>query len=91
MLTQKVKAKQKQKKNNDHVDSTLLSINGCLLVLGVSIASLASGQPYGKMGGLGRSVWVMGEWSVSQWIPGVMRFQKILGLYGEECHKVEKW
>ena len=33
----------------------------------------------------------MGEWSVSQWILGVMRFQKIFGLYGVECHKVEKW
>ena len=42
-------------------------------------------------GGLGGSVWVMGEWSVSQWILGVMRFQKIFGLYGVERHKVEKW
>ena len=25
-------------------------------------------RPYGKMGGLGGSVWVMGEWPVSQWI-----------------------
>ena len=33
----------------------------------------------------------MGEWSVSQWILGVMRFQKIFGLYGVERHKVEKW
>ena len=41
--------------------------------------------------GLGGSVWVMGEWSVSQWILGVMRFQKIFGLYGVERHKVEKW
>ena len=51
-------------------------------------------RPYGKMGGLGgfgESVWVMGEWSVSQWILGVMRFQKIFGLYGVERHKVEKW
>ena len=31
---------------------------------------------------VGGSVWVMGEWSVSQWILGVMRFQKIFGLYG---------
>ena len=45
-------------------------------------------RPYG---GLGGSVWVMGEWSVSQWILGVMRFQKIFGLYGVERHKVEKW
>ena len=43
------------------------------------------------MGGLGGSVWVMGEWSVSQWILGVMRFQKIFGLYCVERHKVEKW
>ena len=34
------------------------------------------------MGGLGGSMWVMSEWSVSQWILGVMRFQKIFGLYG---------
>ena len=33
----------------------------------------------------------LGEWSVSQWILGVMRFQKIFGLYGVERHKVEKW
>ena len=45
-------------------------------------------RPYG---GLGGSVWVMGEWSVSQWILGVMRFQKIFCLYGVERHKVEKW
>ena len=38
-------------------------------------------MPYG---GLGGSVWVMGEWSVSQWILGVMRFQKIFGLYSVE-------
>ena len=37
---------------------------------------------FGKMGGLGGSMWVMSEWSVSQWILGVMRFQKIFGLYG---------
>ena len=36
-------------------------------------------------------MWVMGEWSVSQWILGVMWFQKKNGLYGVECHKVEKW
>ena len=36
---------------------------------------------------------MMGEWSVSQWILGVMRFQKIFCLYGVgvERHKVEKW
>ena len=31
----------------------------------------------------------LGEWSVSQWILGVMRFQKIFGLYSVECHIVE--
>ena len=36
-------------------------------------------------------MWVMGEWSVSQLVPGVMRFQKIFGLYGVERHKAEKW
>ena len=45
----------------------------------------------GGLGGSGGSMWVMGEWSVSQWILGVMRFQKIFGLYGVERHKVEKW
>ena len=40
------------------------------------------------MGGLGGSMWVMGEWSVSQWIVGVISFQKIFGLYGVEHHKV---
>ena len=39
------------------------------------------------MGGLGGSMLVMGEGSVSQWILGVMRFQKIFGLYGVERHK----
>ena len=34
---------------------------------------------------------MMGEWSVSQWILGVMRFQKIFGLNGVERHKEEKW
>ena len=33
----------------------------------------------------------LGEWSVSLWILGVMRFQKIFCLYGVERHKVEKW
>ena len=32
---------------------------------------------------------MMGEWSVSQWILGVMRFQKIFGLYSVERHIVE--
>ena len=45
----------------------------------------------GGLGGSGGSMWVMGEWSVSQWILGVMRFPKIFGLYGVERHKVEKW
>ena len=36
-------------------------------------------------------LYVMGEWSVSQWKLGVMRFQKIFGLYGVERHKVEIW
>ena len=45
-------------------------------------------RPYG---GLGGSVLVMGEWSVSQWILGVMSFQKIFGLYSVERLKVEKW
>ena len=31
--------------------------------------------------GFGGSVWVMGKWSVGQWIVGVVRFQKIIGLY----------
>ena len=41
--------------------------------------------------GFGGSVWVMGKWSVGQWIVGVMRFQKIIGLYSVELHKIEKW
>ena len=44
MLTHKLKAKQKQKKT-----LTMLSINGCLLLLGINIASLASGQPMSLM------------------------------------------
>ena len=27
-------------------------------------------------------MWVMGEWSVGQWIVGVISFQKMYGLYG---------
>ena len=42
----------------------------------------------GGLGGSGGSMWVMGEWSVSQWILGVMRFPKIFGLYGVN---VIKW
>ena len=34
-------------------------------------------------------MWVMGEWSVGQWIVGVMSFQKIYGLYGLKHHIVE--
>ena len=45
----------------------------------------------GGLGGFGWSVWVMGEWPLSQWILitelSVMRFQKIFGLYGVEHHK----
>ena len=35
-------------------------------------------------------MWVMGEWSVGQWIVGVMSFQKMYGLYGLKHHIVEK-
>ena len=31
----------------------------------------------------------MGEWPVSQWIVGVISFQKIFGLYGLKHHIVE--
>ena len=31
----------------------------------------------------------MGEWSVGQWIVGVISFQKIFGLYGLKHHIVE--
>ena len=41
------------------------------------------------MGGLGGAVWVMGEQSVSQWILGVISFQKMYGLYGLKHHIVE--
>ena len=41
-------------------------------------------------GGSGRSKRVMGEWLVGQWIVGVISFQNIFGLYGLECHIVEK-
>ena len=40
-------------------------------------------------GGSDGSVWVMGEWSVGQWIVGVIRFQKIFGLYGLKHQIVE--
>ena len=32
----------------------------------------------------------MGEWKVGQWIVGVIRFQKIFGLYGLKGNRVEK-
>ena len=35
-------------------------------------------------------MWVMGEWSVGQWIVGVISFKKIYGLYGLKHHIVEK-
>ena len=34
-------------------------------------------------------MWVMGEWSVGQWIVGVIGFQKMYGLYGLKHHIVE--
>ena len=34
-------------------------------------------------------MWVMGEWSVGQWIVGVISFQKMYGLYGPKHHIVE--
>ena len=37
-------------------------------------------------------MWVMGEWSVVQWIVGVISFQKIFGLCGLKGHIVEiRW
>ena len=37
-------------------------------------------------------MWVMGEWSVGQWIVGVISLQKIFGLCGLRGHKVEiRW
>ena len=43
----------------------------------------------GGFGGSGGSVCVMGEWSVGQWIVGVISFKKIYGLYGLKHHIVE--
>ena len=40
-------------------------------------------------GGSGGSVCVMGEWSVGQWIVGVISFQKMYGLYGLKHNIVE--
>ena len=34
-------------------------------------------------------MWVMGEWSVGQWIVGIISFQKMYGLYGLKHHIVE--
>jgi len=42
-------------------------------------------QPTPKYGGyplIRCDLWVMGEWSVGQWIVGVISFQKMYGLYG---------
>ena len=42
--------------------------------------------------GYGGSVWVMGEWAVSQWIVDITSFQKIYGLYGPNIpKKVLQW
>ena len=42
--------------------------------------------------GYGGSVWVMGEWAVSQWIVGITSFKKIYGLYGLNIlKKVLQW
>ena len=35
-------------------------------------------------------MWLMGEWSVGQWIVVVISFQKMYGLYGLKHHIVEK-
>ena len=43
----------------------------------------------GGFGGSGGSVWLMGEWSVGQWIVDVRSFQKIFGFYGLKHHIVE--
>ena len=42
-----------------------------------------------RSGGFGGSVCVMGEWSLGQWIVGVIIFKKIYGLYGLKHHIVE--
>ena len=44
-----------------------------------------------RPGRSGGSVWVMGKWSVVQWIVGAMKFQIFFGLYSAERHKGEKW
>ena len=43
----------------------------------------------GGFGGSGGSVWVMGGWTVGQWIVGIISFQKMYGLYGLRHHIVE--
>ena len=46
----------------------------------------------GGFRGYGGSVWVMGEWAVSQWIVDITSFQKIYGLYGLNIlKKVLQW
>ena len=46
----------------------------------------------GGFRGYGGSVWVMGEWAVSQWIVDITSFQKIYGLYGPNIlKKVLQW
>ena len=42
-----------------------------------------------RSGGFGGSVLVISEWSVVQWIGGVMNFQKMYGLYGLKQYIVE--
>ena len=34
-------------------------------------------------------MWVMGGWTVGQWIVGIISFQKMYGLYGLKHHIVE--
>ena len=48
-----------------------------------------NGQVRWVFGGFGGSVWVVSEWSVDQWIVGVLCFQKMYGLYGLKHHIVE--
>ena len=43
------------------------------------------------LGGSGGSERVMGEWLVNQWLVGVISFQKISGLCGQNGHIVENW
>ena len=48
-----------------------------------------NGQVRWVLGGSGGSVWVMGEWSVIQWIVGVISFQNMYGLYRLKHHIVD--